>query len=257
MPDVLTAALLCCAALLAGFVDSVVGGGGLIQLPALFIAFPNEQPILLLGTNRTSSIFGTTLAASRYAREASIPWRSMLPAAVVAMACSLLGANVAARVDPALFKPIVLVILIAVAIYTLVKKDLGKVHAPSRTPRAQLLLSIATSALLGFYDGFLGPGTGSFLIFAFVGLLGFSFLAASASAKIINVATNASSFAWFLATGQILLPLGLLMAACNMAGAALGTRAALRFGSSFVRRLFLLIVSAVIARFAYDVYLGR
>jgi hypothetical protein len=144
-----------------------------------------------------------------------------------------------------------------VAIYTLIKKDLGKIHAPSRTPRAQLLLSMATGALLGFYDGFLGPGTGSFLIFAFVGLLGFSFLAASASAKIINVATNASSFAWFLATGQILLPLGLLMATCNMAGAALGTRAALRFGSSFVRGLFLLIVPAVIARFAYDVYLGR
>ena len=193
----ITTLALCAAAFVAGLIDSVVGGGGLVQLPALFIAFPQAQAALLLGTNRTSSIFGTTTAMLRYARETAVPWRTMLPTAAVAAATSLLGAWTVTHVSNVAFKPLVLVILVLVTVYTLRNKNLGQIHAPRLSNGRQRLAGALIGALLGFYDGFMGPGTGSFLLFAFVGILGFSFLAASASAKVINVATNAASLAYF------------------------------------------------------------
>lgn len=244
---------LCVAAFAAGLIDSVVGGGGLIQLPALLIAYPDTHPAVLLGTNRTSSIFGTTAAMLRYAREAAIPWRTMLPTALIAASTSTAGAWAVTHVPNVAFKPVVLVILIAVAIYTYIRKDFGRLHAPKLNARRQLLVGMTAGALIGFYDGFFGPGTGSFLIFAFVGLLGFSFLAASASAKVVNVATNLASLLYFIYSGNLMPQLGLLMAACNVAGSMLGTRLALSRGSDFVRKLFLLVVPLVIARFAYDI----
>jgi len=249
-----TTLALCVAAFAAGLIDSVVGGGGLIQLPALLIAYPNAPPALLLGTNRTSSIFGTSAAMLRYAREATIPWRSMLPAAVVAATMSAIGAWAVTHVSNVAFKPIVLVVLVAVAIYTFIRKDFGSVHAPRLSPQRQLAVATVACAAIGFYDGFFGPGTGSFLIFAFVGLLGFSFLAASASAKVVNVATNFSSLVYFVFTGNLMPLLGLTMAACNIAGSVVGTRLALTRGSSFVRKLFLVVVPLVIARLAYDIW---
>jgi uncharacterized protein len=247
---------LCAAAFAAGMIDSVVGGGGLIQLPALLIAFPDAQPAMLLGTNRTSSIFGTTAAMLRYAREAAIPWRTMLPTALIAATTSTAGAWAVTHVPNVAFKPAVLAILIVVAIYTYIRKDFGRLHAPKLDMRRQLLVGLAVGALVGFYDGFLGPGTGSFLIFAFVGLLGFSFLAASASAKVVNVATNLASLIYFVYSGNLMPQLGLLMATCNVAGSIVGTRLALARGSDFVRKLFLLVVPLVIARFAYDIWIS-
>ncbi len=173
-------AVMCAAAFVAGLVDSVVGGGGLIQLPALLIGYPDLPATKLLGTNRISSIFGTSVAMLRYAREASIPWRTMLPTAAVAALGSLAGARVATLLNTATFKPMIVIVLIAVTIYTLIKKDFGKLHAPRLSENRQRLAAMLVAAPIGFYDGFLGPGTGSFLIFAFVGVLGFSFLAASA-----------------------------------------------------------------------------
>jgi uncharacterized membrane protein YfcA len=249
--------LLLAAAFVAGLVDAVVGGGGLIQLPALFVTYPNAAPAMLLGTNRTSSIFGTSIAMLRYAREATIPWRTMLPAAVAAAAMSAVGAWTVTHVSSALFKPIVLAVLAAVAIYTFVRKDFGRIHAPKLAPARQIVVATAACAAIGFYDGFLGPGTGSFLIFAFIGLLGFSFLAASASAKVVNVATNFTSLMYFIATGHVMPLIGLAMAACNVAGSIVGTRLALARGSDFVRKLFLIVVPLVIVRFAYDIWMGR
>ena len=253
MNIMLTTLALCVAAFIAGLIDSVVGGGGLIQLPALLVAFPSEPAARLLGTNRTSSIFGTSVAMLRYAREATIPWRSMLPAAIVAATTSAAGAWAVTHVSNVAFKPIVLVVLVAVAIYTYIRKDFGRVHAPKLSPRRQLITATAACAVIGFYDGFFGPGTGSFLIFAFVGLLGWSFLAASASAKVVNVATNFTSLLYFIATGNLMPALGLTMAACNIAGSMVGTRLALTRGSDFVRKLFLIVVPLVIARFGYDI----
>jgi uncharacterized protein len=255
--DPLIALALCAAAFIAGLVDAVVGGGGLVQLPSLLIALPEMPLIKLLGTNRTSSIFGTSVAMLRYMRETQIPWRTMLPAAAVAALGSLSGATVATHIEARQFKPLILVVLIAVTIYTLLKKDFGRLHAPKLNVRTQRIAAMLLCAPIGFYDGFLGPGTGSFLIFAFVGVLGFSFLAASASAKVINVATNLTSFIYFLVNGFVILPLGLLMAACNVAGSVAGTRLALRFGSGFVRALFLIVVPLVIARFAWDIAQGK
>lgn len=249
--------LLLAAAFVAGLVDAVVGGGGLIQLPTLFITHPEAAPAVLLGTNRTSSIFGTSIAMLRYAREAAIPWRTMLPAAVTAAAMSAVGAWTVTHVSSGSFKPLVLVVLAAVAGYTFVRKDFGRIHAPKLTPTRQQIVATAACAAIGFYDGFLGPGTGSFLIFAFVGLLGFSFLAASASAKVVNVATNFTSLVYFVLTGNVMPLVGLAMAACNVAGSVVGTRLALAHGSTFVRRLFLFVVPLVIVRFAYDIWLGR
>jgi uncharacterized protein len=250
----MTVVWLCVAAFAAGLVDAVVGGGGLIQLPALLIAYPDAPPALLLGTNRTSSIFGTTAAMLRYSRAAPIPWRTMLPTALVAATTSLLGAWTVTHVPATSFKPIVLVVLIGVAIYTFRKKDFGRLHRPTLSPNRQMLTGLIVGLLIGFYDGFFGPGTGSFLIFAFVGLLGFDFLAASASAKVVNVATNLSSVIYFWVNGFVLLPLGLLMAACNVLGSVIGTRLALRYGSGFVRTLFLIVVPLVILRLAIDIF---
>jgi len=185
-------------ALLAGLVDAVAGGGGLIQLPALLLLWPAGEATALaavLGTNKFSSICGTGLAAVQYARRVPLHWASLLPAAGAALAGSWLGARVVTGLNPALLRPLILGLLVAVAGYTFARKDLGRLHAPRFSPRQERWLGVAVGAGIGFYDGFFGPGTGSFLIFAFVGLFGFDFLTASAGAKVINFATNLSALA--------------------------------------------------------------
>ncbi len=249
----LTLAALCGFAFLAGFVDAVVGGGGLIQIPALLVLMPQLPPALLFGTNKFASIWGTLSAALRYGRRLPMAWRSVLPAAVAAAAFSYLGAHTVSLIHPAQLRPLILLLLPALLAYTLWKKDFGALHAPHLSPAGQLWFGLGTGAVIGFYDGFLGPGTGSFLIFAFVGLFGFSFLAASASAKVVNVVTNLGALAYFAAHGEVLYTTAVPMAACNVAGALLGSQLALRHGSGFVRGLFILVVGALIARFAWDV----
>ncbi len=242
--------LLCCFSLAAGFVDAAVGGGGLIQLPATMIFIPGISVPTALGTNKFASLFGTTFALQRYARHVRMDWSTVVPAAVAAFFFALLGARAVTLLDPALLRPLVLILLVAVAIYVFIVKDLGLVHAPKHTPDRARLLGLLVGAILGFYDGFFGPGMGSFLIFAFVGLFGFDFLSASASAKAINWATNVASLIYFSWTGHILFRVGLAMAACNIIGAIIGTRLAIAKGSRFVRVLFLGIVGALIIKLA-------
>jgi len=250
----LTLLALCGFAFLAGFVDAVVGGGGLIQIPALFVLMPQLPPALLFGTNKFASVWGTLSAAIQYARRVPPIWRTVLPAAAAALLCSFLGAHAVSAIQPALLRPLILVLLLAVLGYTLWKKDFGALHAPHLSHARQLWLGLATGGVIGFYDGFFGPGTGSFLIFAFVGLFGFSFLAASASAKVVNVVTNLAALAYFASHGDVLYATALPMAACNVAGSLAGSRLALRRGSGFVRGLFIVVVVALIARFAYDIF---
>lgn len=242
-------------AFLAGFIDAVAGGGGLVQVPALFILMPQVPAATLLGTNKFSSIWGTAFAAVQYARRMPLEWRATLPAVGAAFTFGFLGAGVAAHMPSDFMRPLVLVLLAAVLVYTLWKKDLGALHAPRLGRIATVLASLATGAAIGFYDGFFGPGTGSFLIFAFVGLFGFSFLAASASAKLVNVVTNLAALAYFVPNGHVLYGVALPMAACNIAGSLLGTRLALRLGSAFVRRVFVIVVGALLLRLAWDVLL--
>ena len=249
-------AYLCGFAFLAGFIDSVVGGGGLIQLPALLLFLPKELArdlATVYGTNKLASICGTGIAVVQYSRRVRINWHSILPAAVTAFVFAFLGSMAVSNINKDLLKPIILVLLIAVAIYTFVKKDFGDLHAPAFTAHKERSFGILVGIVLGFYDGFFGPGMGSFLIFTFIGLFGFDFLSASASSKVINFATNLASVILFASTGHILYQYALPMAACQIAGSVTGTRVAMLKGNRFVRVLFLVVVSALILRFGWQI----
>ncbi len=247
---------LCGLAFVAGFVDAVVGGGGLIQIPALFVLLPDVAPATLLGTNKFASIWGTASATLQYLRRVPLQWRATLPAALSALLFGFLGARTTALLPADAFRPLILILLIAVLFYTLWNKNLGALHAPRLNVRQERWISLGIGAAIGFYDGFFGPGTGSFLVIAFVGLFGFSFLAASASAKIVNVITNLAALTFFVSAGNVRYDIALPMALFNVAGATLGSHLAIRKGSLFVRRLFVAIVAVLILRFAWDLWRG-
>lgn len=246
---------LCAAAFLAGLVDAVVGGGGLIQIPALFGVLPQEQPATLFGTNKLASIFGTTSAALRYARRIKIPWRAALPAAFSAFALSYFGAMTVALLPKEWLRPLVLVLLVVVTVYTFMRKDLGAVDQLRIHGRRDMLLAVLFGGAIGFYDGFFGPGTGSFLIFVFVRFFGLDFLRASVSAKIVNAATNLAALLFFGANAHVILATGLAMALFNIGGSLLGSHLAIRHGSAFVRRVFLGVAGVFILKFAWDTFL--
>lgn len=248
--------LLCAAAFAAGLIDAVVGGGGLIQIPALFSVLPQAQPATLFGTNKLASIFGTSSAALRYARRIDVPWRAALPAALAAFVLSYFGAMTVALLPREWLRPLVLVLLLIVTAYTYVRKDLGAVDQRRVHGRRDMLLALLFGGVIGFYDGFFGPGTGSFLVFMFVRLFGLDFLRASASAKIVNAATNLSALLFFGAHGHVLVAIGLAMALFNIGGSLVGSHLAIRHGASFVRRVFLVVASVFILKFAWDTFHG-
>ncbi len=246
---------LCFFAFFAGFIDAVVGGGGLIQLPALFVFLPPSLAAsvpLVLGTNKLSSLFGTSVALVQYSRRVAIPWRSILPAGLAAFAFSAIGVRVVQLINSDFLRPLVLAILVIVAAYTYVQKGFGHLHTPKFMANHERFLAVIVGVAIGFYDGFFGPGTGSFLIFIFIGLFGFDFLTASASAKAINFATNLAAVLAFAAHGSILYDYALPMGLCNVAGALIGARLAILKGNRFVRGLFLVVVTIMITRFAYE-----
>ena len=245
-------ALLLLAALLAGFVDAVVGGGGLIQLPALLLV-PGISPVQALATNKLGSVFGTFTSAITYFRRVGPDLRTALPMAAVAFTGSAGGAPLASLLPAQLFRPIIVVALIGVALYTWRRPTLGAATALRFTGRQHLGVALGVGTVIGFYDGILGPGTGSFLIFALVGLLGYDFLQASAKAKIVNVATNLGALAVFVPQGHVLWLLGVGMGLANMTGGYLGARTAVARGAGFVRVFFLVVVSALIARLAWQI----
>jgi uncharacterized membrane protein YfcA len=246
---------LCLISFAAGLVDAIVGGGGLIQLPALFVFLPPNLAAsvpLVFGTNKLASMCGTSVAMAQYAQRVRVPWPSILPAALAAFVLSAVGARVVQLVRNDFLKPLTLVLLVAVAVYTFSRKSLGHFHAPKFLAHHERLAAIAVGLVIGFYDGFFGPGTGSFLIFIFIGLFGFDFLTASASAKAINLATNGAAVLAFALHGDVLYRYALPMGACNIAGALVGARLAILKGNRFVRGLFLAVVSVMIARFAWE-----
>jgi hypothetical protein len=247
-------AALCALAFFAGFVDSVIGGGGLIQIPALLVFLPTAPVATIFGTNKIVSLAGTSVALAKIAREVRVPWKSVLPAAAFAAIFAFLGARAVSMIDPALLKPLILLLLVVVAIYTFLRKDFGNLHQPRFAAHHERTVAMLVGSILGFYEGFFGPGTGSFLIFAFVGLLGFNFLTASAAAKVVNITTNIAATAWFAWSGNILYKLVIPLAICNVAGAWFGARMAISKGSAFLRVFFLLIISALMCRFAYDIF---
>lgn len=245
---------LCIAAFAAGLIDAVVGGGGLIQIPALFSVLPQAQPATIFGTNKLASVFGTASAALRYSRRIDVPWRAALPAALSAFVLSYFGAMTVAMLPKEWLRPLVLVLLIAVTAYTYAKKNLGKSHQRKSFGRRDMLVALLVGGVIGFYDGFFGPGTGSFLIFAFVRLFGLDFLRASASAKIVNAATNLAALFYFGLSAHVLLLTGLAMAIFNIGGSLVGTHLAIRQGAGFVRIFFLGVAGIFIVKFAWDTF---
>ncbi|KXB29612.1 hypothetical protein AT959_16870 [Dechloromonas denitrificans] len=242
------------AAFLAGAIDAVVGGGGLIQIPALFAVHPGESAATLFGTNKCASVVGTANATWRYALRVKMPWRTILPAAIAAFAFSYLGAAAVAWLPKDAIRPLILLLLILAAVYTLKRKDFGQLHRPAHAGPQELIYAVLLGGVIGFYDGFFGPGTGSFLIFLFVRFFGFDFLHASAGAKVVNVATNLAALAYFMPNGYVLPVLALTMAVANVSGSMAGTWLALKHGSGFVRQVFLVVVGVLIVKFAWDTF---
>lgn len=239
-------------AFLAGFTDAIVGGGGLIQLPALLLFMPQYAIPSLLGTNKFAGFSGTVLASLKYHRLVKINYKLLLPGIISATLFSFLGAWLITLLDKELIKPIIFVLLVAVFIYTLLKKNIGQYNRQISYNNNSYLYSTLVGMVLGFYDGFFGPGTGSFLILIFVTLFGMEFLMASAHAKIINIATNVSALLFFVFSGNIIYKIAIPLAASNMFGAYLGAKIAFKKGNSFIRKFYLFIVLLLIFKFVYD-----
>jgi uncharacterized protein len=244
--------LLVGASVLAGCIDAMVGGGGLVLLPALFAVHPVAAPATLLGTNKGAAVWGTAFAASQYARRVDLRWASLSVGVACALVGSFAGAWAVTLVDPSGLRKALPFILAAVLIYTLKRKDLGRTHAPRwHGPREALALGLI-GAVIGLYDGFFGPGTGSFFVFLLVRVLGYDFLHGSASAKLLNLATNAAAIAIFSWKGHVWWQVALLLGAANVAGSLLGTRLALQHGSCLIRWVFIGVVSVLIVKTGYD-----
>jgi uncharacterized membrane protein YfcA len=249
--------VLCVFAFFGGLVDAVAGGGGLILVPALFAVYPSAPPALLLGTNKLSSIAGTTFATMRYAWSVPIRWRTILPAALVACGGGLAGAKAVSLMEPGVLRPLILVMLGVVAIYTLTRRNFGSAPGTRVRPELEAPGVAAFAGVVGFYDGFFGPGAGSFLLFGLVRLFGYDFLGAAAATKVLNLATNFGALTLFVATGNVLYAVGVPMAASSIAGGLLGAQLAVRQGSRFIRRAFLVVVVALIGKLVYDLLLQR
>lgn len=247
-------AVLAVASLFAGFVDAIVGGGGLILVPALFSVFPQAPPATLFGSNKGAAVWGTAWATLQYARRVVLPWHALAPAAAMALAGSAAGAWTVTQVSADGLRRALPVVLLAVLLYTLAKKDLGRIHAPRHRGGAETARAALIGAVTGFYDGFFGPGTGSFFVFLFVRMLGYDFLHASACAKFLNTATNVAALAAFAWTGHVWWHLVAVMALANVAGSLLGTRLALKHGAGFVRTAFIVVVSLLIAKTGFDAF---
>ncbi len=247
--------LLCLFAFLAGFIDAMVGGGGLIQLPAFLILQPHLSLVQTLATNKTASFFGTSVAAIRYVKKVKIDWRHLSVAIVAAFVGSFSGALLVSHVRKEEFMPFIVVILTLVLVYTLFKKELG-VHETNkpRTSRQYFIYALLIGGIIGFYDGLIGPGTGSFMIFAFVVLFGYNFLHASANAKVLNCVTNISALIFFFYKGAILWSLAIPVGLANMLGNYAGSHLALKKGSGFIRIFFLIVVTALIVKLGWGVW---
>jgi uncharacterized membrane protein YfcA len=245
--------LLCIAAFFAGFVDAIVGGGGLIQTPVALILLPNLAVSSIIGSLKIPAFSGTSFAANQYLKKVDMNWKLLSIMAIVAFASAFLGSHLLTEVHNDFMKPILLVVLTLIAIYTFTKKDFGIHQAKEHTVKRQLLLAVSMSICIGFYDGFIGPGTGSFLVLGFVSVLSFDFLHASANAKMVNLATNFGSICLFVLKGKIIWAIAIPMAVCNAIGGWTGAKLAIKKGNGFIRIFFLIVVIGTLLRFGYDV----
>jgi uncharacterized membrane protein YfcA len=247
-PSLSTLLLLGLAGLAAGFVDAVVGGGGLIQLPALLVGLPHAAPVQILGTNKLSGICGTSVSSATYYRRVRPDPRTFGPLMGCAFAGSVGGAFIGSHISDSAFDPIVLAVLVVVGAYVVFRPQLGETTLLRYDGRRHVGIAMAAGLLIGCYDGALGPGTGSFLVITLVGVLGYSFLEASAKARIANWATNLAALCVFVPQGAVLWKVGFVMGACNLVGGYVGARTAVAKGTRFVRILFIVVVAGFVVR---------
>lgn len=242
------------ASLFAGFIDAVVGGGGLIQFPALMILYPNTPVPTVFGTNKIAGLSGTSIAAVQYAKRVKFNWKLLTITAISSFVFSYIGAKLVSNIDVNILKPFIFFMLIAIAVYTFKKKDFGSIQTKKLTASKKYFFGLLLGVIIGFYDGFLGPGTGSFLVLGFVALLGFEFLEASAYAKVINCVTNISALYVFISQGNYILEIAIIMAVSNVVGSIVGSRMAILRGNTFIRKIFLFVVCIMIIRYGFDVF---
>ncbi|HSD05707.1 sulfite exporter TauE/SafE family protein [Flavobacterium sp.] len=247
--------LLCLAAFFAGFIDAIVGGGGLIQTPMGLILLPNLPVSTVIGSLKIPAFSGTSFAGYQYMKKVDINWKILSVMMLVACPSAFLGSTLLTHVSNDFMKPLLLVVLSSLAIYTYAKKNFGQHQERNIAPKTQILNAIGISFIVGLYDGFIGPGTGSFLVVAFIAIMGFDFLHASANAKMVNLATNFGSICLFMFKGKIIWAIALPMAASNAAGGWIGAKLAINKGNNFIRIFFLIVVIGTLIRFAYDVLL--
>ena len=246
--------ILCLASFFAGFVDAIVGGGGLIQPPITMIMLPGLSVANVIGTLKIPAFSGTSFAAYQYLKKVVMDWKLLIIMAIVSFLFAYLGSNVLTVVSSSFMKPVLFIILIGIAIYTFKKKDFGQHKEKFLSPTKKLFYAIGISMIIGFYDGFIGPGTGSFLVLAFVAILGLDFLHASANAKMVNLATNFGSICLFVSKGKIIWAIAIPMAFCNALGGFIGSKLAIKKGNSFIRVFFLIVVIIALLRFGYDIF---
>jgi uncharacterized protein len=249
--------ILCIAAFAAGFIDSIVGGGGLVQTPVVLVTLPQYPLATILGTTKIPSLFGAAIAAVQYSLRVALNWRLLAIMCSVAISASYAGSSTVALISNSFMKPVIFCVLIAVAVYTYTKKDFGLAVRRSHTKRNETLYAVLFALLIGFYDGFIGPGAGSFMVLFFISVLGFDFLKASAHSKLLNVSTNLGSILYFSGSGHILYQYAIPMAVCNFGGSLLGARLAILKGNKFIRIFFLIVVTGTIIRFGYDIFFKR
>lgn len=247
--------LLCIASFFAGFVDAIVGGGGLIQTPVALILMPNLAVSTIIGSLKIPAFSGTSFAAFQYLKQVQMNWKMLISMALIAFVSAFFGSMLLTEVSNDFMKPVLFFILIGLAVYTFMKKDFGQKKTIQISNKRWFIYAMMLSVLIGFYDGFIGPGTGSFLVLGFVALLGFDFLNASANAKMVNLATNFGSICLFVSKGKIMWSFALPMALCNALGGWLGAKIAIKKGNQFIRYFFLLIVIGTLLRFGYDIFI--
>ncbi|WPR70587.1 TSUP family transporter [Flavobacterium sp. NG2] len=246
--------LLCVAAFAAGFIDAIVGGGGLIQTPAGLILLPNLPVSTVIGTLKIPAFSGTSFAAFQYLKKVTMNWRLLFLMMLIALPSAFAGSTLLTYMSNDFMKPLLLFILSLLAIYTYAKKNFGQHIEKNMTPRQQIINAALISFIVGFYDGFIGPGTGSFFVVAFIALMGFDFLHASANAKMVNLATNFGSICLFMLKGKIIWLIAIPMAVSNALGGWIGAKLAINKGNQFIRIFFLIVVVGTLVRFAYDVF---
>jgi uncharacterized protein len=249
-----TLILLCLAAFIAGFIDAIAGGGGLIQVPAALILLPQQPVAQVMGSLKIPAFTGTAFASYQYLQKIKVQMVWLIPMALLAFGASFTGSFILSQVNNQFMKPILVVILTLVAIYTFSKKELGTQIISSPFGNKPGLKSILICVVIGLYDGFIGPGAGSFLLLCFIHFLGMNFMQASTHAKMINLATNLGSIIFFLLKGNILWQIALPMALLNAAGGRLGAKLALKKGNGFIRAFFLLVVCGTLLKLSWDIW---